>query len=40
MIADGASLKDILNHLCSSVDVQVSPSATTVLLMDPDGKRL
>ncbi len=40
MIADGASLKDILNHLCSSIDVQVSPSVTTVQLMDPDGERL
>jgi PAS domain S-box-containing protein len=40
LIADGASLKDILNHLCSSIDVQVSPSVTTVQLMDPDGKRL
>jgi len=40
MIADGASLKDILNHLCSSIDVQVSPSVTTVWLTDPDGKRL
>ena len=26
MIADGASLKDVLNHLCSCIDVQVSPS--------------
>ena len=40
MITDGASLKDILNQLCSSIDVQVSPSVTTVLLMDPDGKHL
>ena len=40
MIADGASLKDVLDHLCSSIDAQVSPSVTTVLLMDPDGKRL
>ena len=40
MIADGASLKDVLNHLCSCIDVQVSPSVTTVQLMDPDGKRL
>ena len=40
MIADGASLKDVLNHLCSSIDVQASPSVTTILLMDPDGKRL
>src|SRR6516225_1771656 len=37
MIADGASLKDVLDHLCSSIDAQVSPSVTTVLLMDPDG---
>ena len=40
MIADGASLKDVLDHLRSSIDVQVSPCITTVLLMDPDGKRL
>ena len=40
MIADGASLKGLLNHLCSSIDAQVSPSVTTVLLMDPDGKHL
>src|SRR5262245_48555110 len=40
MIADGASLNDILNHLCSSLDLFVSPSMTTILLMDRDGKRL
>jgi formate hydrogenlyase transcriptional activator len=40
MIADGASLKDILNDLCCSVDVQASPVISTVLLMDPDGERL
>jgi PAS domain S-box-containing protein len=40
MIADDASLKDILNHLCTCIDVQVWPSVTTVLLMDPDGTRL
>jgi PAS domain S-box-containing protein len=40
MIADGASLKDVLNHLCSSIDAQASPSVTTILLMDPDRKRL
>jgi formate hydrogenlyase transcriptional activator len=40
MIADGASLKDILNELCSSIDVEASPVISTVLLMDPDGKRL
>jgi formate hydrogenlyase transcriptional activator len=40
MIADGASLKDILSELCSSIDVEASPVISTVLLMDPDGKRL
>src|SRR5580704_17942042 len=40
MIADGASLKGILNDLCSSIDVEVSPVISTVLLMDPDGERL
>ena len=40
MIADGASLKDVLDHLCGSIDAQVSPSVTTILLMDPDGRRL
>jgi formate hydrogenlyase transcriptional activator len=40
MITEGASLTDILNHVCSSIDVQISPSVTTILLMDPDGKRL
>src|SRR5262249_42981559 len=40
MIADGASLTDILNHVCTSVDAQVSPRFTSILLMDPDGKRL
>jgi formate hydrogenlyase transcriptional activator len=36
LIADGASLKDVLDQLCSSIDVQVAPSVTTVLLRDPD----
>ena len=40
MIADGANIKDILNELCSSIDVEVSPVISTVLLMDPDGERL
>jgi GAF domain-containing protein len=40
MIADGASLKDTLNDLCCSIDVQASPVISTVLLMDPDGERL
>jgi formate hydrogenlyase transcriptional activator len=40
MIADGASLEDILNDLCRSIDVVASPVISTVLLMDPDGERL
>jgi PAS domain S-box-containing protein len=36
LIADGASLKDVLDQLCSSIDVQVASSVTTVLLRDPD----
>jgi formate hydrogenlyase transcriptional activator len=40
MVADGGSLKDVLNHLCASIDVQVAPSVTTVFLMDADGKHL
>jgi formate hydrogenlyase transcriptional activator len=36
LIADGASLKDVLDQLCSSIDVQVAPSVTTVLLRDSD----
>ena len=40
MIADGASLKEVLTHLCDSIDLQVSPSVTSVLLMEGDGKHL
>jgi len=40
MITDGARLPDILTQLCTAVDNQVSPSMTTILLMDSDGKRL
>lgn len=40
MIADGASLNEILNQLCGSIDVQISPSVTIVLLADSDGKWL
>src|SRR3984893_865263 len=40
MITEGASLTNILDHICSSVDLQISPSITTILLMDPDGKKL
>src|SRR5258708_2329368 len=36
LIGDGASLKEVLDQLCSSIDVQVAPSVTTVLLRDTD----
>src|ERR1700730_13911541 len=40
MITEGASLTNILTHVCASIDHYVSPSITTILLMDPDGQRL
>jgi PAS domain S-box-containing protein len=40
MITEGRSLTDILTHVCASVDRYISPSITTILLMDPDGRRL
>ena len=40
MIAEGASLNDVLDQLCSSIDAQIAPSVTTILLTDPDGKHL
>src|SRR5437899_3922168 len=36
LIADGASLKEVLDQLCSSIDVQVAPSVTTGLLKEAD----
>jgi GAF domain-containing protein len=40
MVADGASLRKVLDQLCSSIEVQVASSVTTVLVMDVDGKGL
>ena len=40
MIASGASLSEILDNLCRSIDAQSVNSSSTVLLMDPDGERL
>ena len=40
MITEGASLTDILTHVCTTIDRQISPSITTILLMDPDGRKL
>src|ERR1700732_1128441 len=40
MMANGASLSEVLNDLCASIDVHASPVTSMVCLMDPDGKRL
>jgi formate hydrogenlyase transcriptional activator len=40
MIGDGASLREVLDQLCSAIDVHVAPSVTTVLLTDASGKQL
>src|SRR5467141_780143 len=40
MITEGASLTDILTHVCASIERQISPSITTILLMEPDGLSL
>jgi GAF domain-containing protein len=40
MITEGASLADILTHVCASIDRQIFPSITTILLMEADGLTL
>src|SRR6266436_10076980 len=40
MIAGGSRLTDILENLCRAIDAQTGDAISTVLLMDPDGKRL
>src|SRR6266508_4910263 len=40
MIAGGASLTHILEDLCSTIEAQDPNAICTILLMDPDGKRL
>jgi PAS domain S-box-containing protein len=40
MIAGGARLSDILTDICSAIDAHDPAIMSTVLLMDPDGKRL
>jgi PAS domain S-box-containing protein len=40
MIAGGASLTDILDNLCRTIDAQAAGTIATVLLMDADGRRL
>jgi len=40
MIAEGASLTDVLEGLCAAIDAQSPEIMSTIMLMDPDGKRL
>jgi PAS domain S-box-containing protein len=40
MIAGGARLADVLESLCTAIEAQAPDVTSSVLLMDPDGKRL
>src|SRR5258708_39020091 len=40
MMANGASLSEVLNDLCAAIDAHAPPAASMVCLMDPDGKHL
>jgi hypothetical protein len=40
LIAGGASLAQVLENMCRTMDAGAPNTITTVLLMDPDGKRL
>jgi PAS domain S-box-containing protein len=40
MINGGASLDDILNDLCASIDVQASEAFSSILVMEPERQRL
>jgi formate hydrogenlyase transcriptional activator len=40
MIARGAALTDVLENLCRAIDAQSPDVMSSVMLMDPDGKRL
>ena len=40
MIAGGVALREVLDELCRTIDVVTPGVVSTVLLMDPDGKRL
>ena len=40
MIANRVSLPDVLDNLCRAIDAHAPGVISTVLLMDPDGKRL
>ena len=40
MMANGASLSEVLNDLCAAIDAHAPPATSMVCLMDPDGKVL
>ena len=40
MMANDASLSEVLNDLCASIDAHAPPVASMVCLMDPNGKEL
>src|SRR5258707_14564653 len=40
MMANGASLSEVLNDLCASIDAHAPPVTSMVCLMNPDGKEL
>src|SRR5258706_12307782 len=40
MIAGGASLTDVLEGLCDTIDDQATEIISSILLMDPNGERL
>jgi formate hydrogenlyase transcriptional activator len=40
MVASGASLEDILERLCETIDAQASDVKSAVMLMEPDGMHL
>jgi PAS domain S-box-containing protein len=40
MMANGASLPEVLNDLCAAIDAHSQTGASMVCLMDPDGKQL
>src|SRR6201997_3593886 len=40
MVADGASLRDVLERLCETIDAQASNIKSAVMLMDADGMHL
>jgi PAS domain S-box-containing protein len=40
MMANGASLSEVLNDLCAAIDAHAPPATSMVCLMDPDGKQL